>query len=245
MIVRALPIEKDWTGQPPFRSYRYLSKLKSFVMAQPAAEPYVSEGSSATSKTESDPMVSRLYKTIEILDELIFTWVKSNSSQQPPIFSYSFSLDKPASTESTSLLPTSEELLWTLFACAHDQSFEDGIVSPFAAELERRVFMLGSDVVLDLAAILFDKNTNAEVAAEVLKTMGRIEHIDTHQVRRWLLEKALTNSSPRIRDAAAIGLASMDDPASLTAIKAAIEQEHYPELRNDLCQICYQLARKR
>jgi hypothetical protein len=59
-----------------------------------------------------------------------------------------------------------------------------------------------------------------------------MDHSATYKYRQWLLTTALSKcKSPIIRDGASLGLAFMDDPATIPFLEKAISSEQSPLLR--------------
>ena len=70
----------------------------------------------------------------------------------------------------------------------------------------------GEKVVIELAFLILHDQVNAEIVAEALRWLGHMEDMRSYQRRLWLLERSLFTTSARLRDGAALGLASLDDP---------------------------------
>lgn len=117
------------------------------------------------------------------------------------------------------------------FMLAADEVFESGIESEFSRTLDSLLRTRGNAGVEALEALLFSSMANAEVAGEFLKWLGSVDHGESKQHRRKLLERALDSPSARIRYGAALGLAAMDDPASLVALHSVIERESHRRLQ--------------
>lgn len=79
------------------------------------------------------------------------------------------------------------------------------------------------------------------VAEEALRQVGCMNDKKTHSARRSLLEHSLESPDMRIRDAASIGIETMEDPAAIPALKRAIENEQVGWLRQYLEDIMNQL----
>jgi HEAT repeat protein len=129
----------------------------------------------------------------------------------------------------------------TLFAAAKDEYFEDGMESEFSRRLIRLLGEYGEKAVIELAFLILHDQVNAEIASEALRWLGHMEDTRSYQKRLWLLERSLFTPSARIRDGAALGLASLDDPHAVRYLRRAIDQESYPELRSDMEQVLAQL----
>ncbi|CAN5784733.1 hypothetical protein BH18ACI4_BH18ACI4_19660 [soil metagenome] len=122
-----------------------------------------------------------------------------------------------------------------------DEIFEDGIESDFARDVTSIILNLGEPAIDALAGVVFYRNVNEELASESLELLGRMNDSITHARRLWLLESALFSGSARIRDAASVGLASLDDPHAIAYIRRAINEESCAELREDMNQVLEQL----
>ncbi|NOT24083.1 MAG: HEAT repeat domain-containing protein [Nitrospiraceae bacterium] len=133
------------------------------------------------------------------------------------------------------------ETMITLFATARQEDFEDGVHTEFSRELVHVVEMLGTTAIEVVASIILKDKANPAVLAEALKWISHVDQPRSYAFRLWLLEKSLQSASPRIRDAASLGIAAADDPHSIPAVKSAIERETCQELRDDLAQVLRQL----
>lgn len=134
-----------------------------------------------------------------------------------------------------------DEQIEMLFKSAEDEIFEDGVESEFSRQLACLVREAGNAAVEVMAYLVVYEKVNAETAAEALRWLGRITHSPSYRYRQWLLERSLRSSSSRVRDAAALGLVSLDDPHAIRYLRIAIEHEKCSELRNDLRQALEQL----
>jgi len=134
-----------------------------------------------------------------------------------------------------------EEKLDRLFRAAKDQIFEDGIESDFSKELILLVKKYGYFALGIITRLIVAEQVNPEVASEALRWIGHMDDPSSYRSRLLLLERSLYCQSPRVRDGAALGLASMDDPHAVSHLKRAIVRESYEELRKDLRQVLVQL----
>lgn len=130
-----------------------------------------------------------------------------------------------------------------LFRAASTELFEDGLASPFADALTAIVRKHGTAAMEVIAHLIVYERVLAEVASEALRWLGRMEHSTTYGYRRWLLERSVRCSSPRVRDGAGLGLAALDDPHAIPYLQQAIRCERCQELRQDLEQALAQLER--
>ena len=134
-----------------------------------------------------------------------------------------------------------DQKIETLFGAAREQVFEDGMESDFSKELISLVKKYGNAAITVLTRLIITEQVNAEVASEALRWLGNIEHPASYRSRLWLLERSLFCSSARVRDGAALGLASLDDPHAIPHLRRAIQRENCNELRKDIEQVLIQL----
>lgn len=125
------------------------------------------------------------------------------------------------------------------FDLAVGKIFEDGVESTFSFSLHSLIVRFGEKAVRGIDMIL--RYENIEVAVETLRQLGTVEHIPTHAVRLSLLIYNLKSSDPRIRDAASLGIANMDDSIVINDIREAVEDENIPTLKKSLEVILAQL----
>lgn len=115
--------------------------------------------------------------------------------------------------------------------------FDDGVEDEFAAELTRLVNDWGGLGVRKIAALISGPGVRTEVAAQTLLCLGRIDDRDSYQERSRALREGLASPSAKVRDAAAVGLASMMDVAAKADLGKAIEKETVPSLREDMREV--------
>jgi hypothetical protein len=129
----------------------------------------------------------------------------------------------------------------SLFVAARSMDFEEGIHTEFSRSLVRLIELLGNSAVEVVASVILRGKANPTVAAEALKWIGHIDQAKSYAFRLWLLEESLRSPFAIVRDAALLGVASLDDQHSIPAINDAISRETCPELREDLNQVLMQL----
>jgi hypothetical protein len=125
---------------------------------------------------------------------------------------------------------------------AADESFEDGTNSNFSRTLDILIRSYGSTVIVALETIVCSEKSNAEVVGEALRWIGAARDEDTKAYRRAVLQKHLRSLSPRIRYAAALGLAEMDDPGAIPALRNALEREIHEKIRCHFLLVLEQLV---
>lgn len=145
------------------------------------------------------------------------------------------------STEPHETLDSLYSKLEAIFWAAKGEYFEDGLESEFTRQLNYIVKKYGNEAMEAITCLIVYEKVNLEVAGEALRWLGRIEHPESYEYRRWLLERSLGLNSTRVRDGAILGLSSMDDKHAIPYIKQAIEREQCAELKVDMEQVLEQL----
>ena len=131
------------------------------------------------------------------------------------------------------------------FEAARDEVFEDGMESGLSRELEALVAEKGTAAVGAIAELVLKEKVEPEAASEALRCLGQMEHASSYLYRRQTMEKSLSSLAAIVRDGAALGLASMDDPRAIPYLEKAIEKEELDYLRKNLMQVLEQLKETR
>ena len=132
------------------------------------------------------------------------------------------------------------DILNKLLRNSLDETFEDGMDSSFGDSLNRIVLAYGRSAIHALR-IVMRMNVDGEVAEEALRQIGRMKDVRTHYHRLALLEHKLASPNSRTRDAALIGIESMDDPAAIPSLQRAISREKYGRLQQNIKAVLDQL----
>ena len=139
--------------------------------------------------------------------------------------------DSPSDSDAVAI----EDRLRLLIYEARDQQFEDGMDSQFSMGLRSVVMSYGSTTV---GVIAKHWHTMAKMYpkefSEILVQFGRMDHGPTRAARRSLIESALQHPDAGLRDAAALGLDALGDPASEQVLRKAIRSESVPAIREML-----------
>jgi hypothetical protein len=120
------------------------------------------------------------------------------------------------------------------FEAAREEEFEDGMESQFSKKLLALIQTRGDLAVEAVNRVIFDKNSDAEVAAEAMRWLGQLRDRETHSYRVWVLKQGLESASPRIRDGAVLGLSFLGDPRVIPDLEQAYVRETVAELRSDI-----------
>ena len=126
------------------------------------------------------------------------------------------------------------------FVAASEEVFEAGFDSNFSLTLDALVRTHGK-VAIEVLDQAIRNERNFEVKAEATQQIGSIEDARTHNRRLALLLHHLKSEDARIRDAASIGLADMDDPSAIPAVGEALRRETSASLRRNLELVLGQL----
>ncbi len=133
-----------------------------------------------------------------------------------------------------------EHLMGTVHI-ASDEVFVDGMESTLSRDMSMLIETYGDLAVTAIEHILGLYYDHVEIVGEILRQLGQIEDSVTHRSRMTALVAHLESSDPRVRDAASIGLAAIDDPAAIEPIREAIGRESSVQLQRNLQLVLDQL----
>jgi hypothetical protein len=131
------------------------------------------------------------------------------------------------------------------FRDGSEEVFEYGMESSFSRTLDSLIRSYSNDAVVEVKRILTHTDISLDVKEECLLQLGAIEHNPTSQSRLSLLIDHLWSEQVGVRDCAALGMASMDDPSAIHLIQHAVRVEKSDRLREDLQLVLYQLIATR
>lgn len=124
---------------------------------------------------------------------------------------------------------------------AIEEVFLDGMESNFSRRLTAALVAHGETAVRAIERIINLDTTSVEVVGETLRHIGYLEDLRTHQTRLIVLVRQLESTDPRIRDAAALGLAALDDPQAIDALLETLNRESSSQLKGNLRIVLNQL----
>ena len=166
----------------------------------------------------------------------------------PAALYYVFSWVDPFAEGSTGLIKDSPQAekavrdhLDRLVALSAGEVFFDGMESRLSYGLKHLLGVGGIVTIRVIRSLLNSESLNAEEVGEMLRVLGDFEDSVTHCGRLSLLLDCLRSRSSRVRDAASIGIASLDDSSALQEVEAAAKNETLNELRQDLQMVVDQL----
>ncbi len=121
-------------------------------------------------------------------------------------------------------------------------TFEDGVENDISAGVFRLIKFYGAQTISIAKEYIFSNNNDPEVCAEIVKWMALNKDGESHNERCNLIYDSLFHRSPIIRDAAIIGMFSLNNADALKAIKMAKISESIPSLKCDLDQLDRELS---
>ena len=124
---------------------------------------------------------------------------------------------------------------------ARDELFLDGMDSSLSVAIDSAVRVYADSALRAVDSLLSSGKPNVETSEEILRVLGSIEDARTHQGRLTILVAYLQSVDPRIRDAAMLGLASLDDPTAIGPLRRAVSNETSSQLKRNLEAVLEQL----
>jgi len=119
---------------------------------------------------------------------------------------------------------------------------EDGMEDEFTLALKRELTRYGATLLTVFESLCAADKLALNTQAEALKLFGRIKHFGTRSRRLGLLTKFLGNQQAGIRDAAAVGLSYMAEPAALDSMVAAAAVESDPDVKEFMVTVARELG---
>ena len=124
---------------------------------------------------------------------------------------------------------------------ARNERFEDGTESRFSERVRKSILSGGTNAVSAWAQALTFRDNAYETTEEFLRIIGDMRDQKSHEKRREVLTGMLRHGEPAIRDAAGLGLAALDDPTTLPAVREALDAETEEWVRKGLRQVAEHL----
>ena len=128
-----------------------------------------------------------------------------------------------------------------LFEQGASEFFEDGMHSGFSRSLLAAIRQNGRETLRAVADYFLEADASPDVLSEALRWLGEIKDTYTFRERWLILEQSLRHESPRVRDGAVIGFATLDDPRARTLMTEAARTERIAEIRRLMEQVVDQL----
>jgi len=119
---------------------------------------------------------------------------------------------------------------------------DDYDVAAVASDMQELLITHGNKALEQIRRIVTGRTLSTDATALVLRLLGEASESESHNSRRKFIEDVLLSArSPVIKDAANVGLASMDDPKAIRSLRTAISSEKSLLLKKLLRQTLNQL----
>jgi len=161
-----------------------------------------------------------------------------------PIENYFLRRDQARAESSTAEVPSDPELLKEIadvFEQGASEFFQDGMHSQFSRSLISILTQHGRAAFQAIGEYIFSGDGNPDVVSESLRWLSDFDDPATLPQRWAILERTLTDHSPRVRDGAILGFAALDDPRARPLLLETQSSEQIPELRRLIQQVVKQL----
>mgnify|MGYP003381382408 CR=1 FL=1 len=129
----------------------------------------------------------------------------------------------------------------TLFDHGASEFFQDGLNSQFSRSLISLLATHRGAALQAVAQYLFTGSAKPDVKSEALRWIAEYRDSATAHESLRILRRSLLDSSPRVRDGAILGLASIDDPRALPLLREARQAEGVAELGRLIDSVVEQL----
>jgi hypothetical protein len=150
-----------------------------------------------------------------------------------------------SSTEAVETDPALLDEVQELFEQGASEFFRDGVDSDFSRQLLRTLADHGRSGFQAIADYVFSGQAKPDVVSESLRWIADFDDASTLPQRWAILRRTLTDRSPRVRDGAILGFATLDDPRARPFLLEAKNLEQIGELRVLIDQVVAQLNRPR
>jgi len=185
------------------------------------------------------------YNTLEKDDYTILIFDETNASSAEEFLPAGNLSELSSSVEDEAIIVDSAVLsnrVKEIFRDGESEIFEAGMESLFSRRLSLMINQFGLLTLKTIKDLLADKQTNTELLAEVMRTIGRNTDTFTKNRRFRILIEGLSHTSPIIRDSASLGLCDMENAQAIPYLRDAIKREAYESLKTDFEQIIEDLG---
>ncbi len=134
-----------------------------------------------------------------------------------------------------------ESKIKELFSFARYAEFDYGTDNEFRRRLESIVNEFGVTAINTIKKAINSQGIDLDAAWATLRYLGKIEQPSTYRHRLSVLIHMLDHASPKVRDGAVLGIASMDSSLAIPGLEFAIKKEKIADLRLDMELILRQL----
>jgi hypothetical protein len=225
------------------RPVKTVQRFEQTASTAPSQLPDALERTASKADTSA---TSNAPAAINLARHVLFALVLSGISISPqPIVPPSWRRGEiviSAESSPEGMNPELAQKMEQIFERGASEFFEDGMDSNFARELLLSILEYGTSAIDAIAEYLFSSTANSDVGSEALR---RLADIDDRRIpaSRWaLLQRGIRHRSPRVRDGAILGFASLDDPRALELLKSVETEESVPELQHLIQKVIEQLG---
>lgn len=121
------------------------------------------------------------------------------------------------------------------------EHFETGMYSFMGARLTMLVLLYGENPLNDMLQFVLEPSLTNSID-QMCRVLGHMTDKATHEQRRSVIEYVLLHHPDiTVKDSAALGLASLDDPASIPILERVIRETTLNGFKEDLQQVLNQL----
>jgi len=124
---------------------------------------------------------------------------------------------------------------------AGDEVFEDGVENEVSRAIPPLVARFGSAAIEAVARLYLGHAIAGDVVSEVLRWIGAADHEASRDSRFWFLVYCLRDGDSRVRSAAALGLASLEDARAVPYLRREAQVEGVGLLRSRLEKVANEL----
>ena len=122
-----------------------------------------------------------------------------------------------------------------------DEVYQDGMESLLSQYIHASIGKYENAAVSAWGQLIGLESVNVGTAEEILRHVGMMSGPETQEHRLSILINSLQSVNPRIRDAASLGIAAMDDPNALGDMEKAFAREESEQLKANLALVIEQL----
>jgi len=198
-----------------------------------------------TGANSASPLIQKLVYTLVDSDPARDSWIEYQHTGEPGAIAEAVG----TVSETISAVTTTQVLdraiaqnIESLLTIARDEHFEDGMNSNLSVGLQVLFRNFSAEFARVLGERLTKGGISARILAEMFYALGQIEDDNTKDWRMATLVDFLKSPSPVVRDAAAVGLAYLDDKRAAPYLREAMDRESSETLKEDIRAVVEQLT---
>ena len=148
-------------------------------------------------------------------------------------------------SEETAMDRAINKAVQRIFSQASGEEFEDGYESGFSLALTYLIELEPERTLREFYSRVFSSHAKSATIREGLMTIGEIEQDSSRELRRTILESALSIQDYTINDGALVGLSFLDDYRSIGALRARADREGNGVFKKTIAGVVAQLEETR